>query len=82
MRVPLGSSLWGLESQFCSGLVCLLGEVLEFCDRSSGETASELFDFCDNTSWDAAAEYSLQGVTCCKRSSNGSWRDGGEILLF
>ena len=64
-----------------SGLVCLLGEVLDFCDGTSGAT-SELFGFCDNTSWDAAAELSLWGVMFCKRSSNGSWRDGGKLFSF
>ena len=50
-----------------SGLVCLLGEVLdlcetgstdaasEICETSSTDAASELFDFCDNLSWDVAA---------------------------
>ena len=27
-------------------------EVLDFCDRRSGETVSEMFDVCDNISWD------------------------------
>ena len=79
--------LWGRRSGVSkansrSGLVCLLGEVLDFCDRRSCETASELFDFCDNISWDVAAELLLWGVMFCKRSSNGSWRDGGKLFSF
>ena len=35
------------------GLVCLLEEVLDFCEKSSGETSSELFAFCDNMPRDA-----------------------------
>ena len=38
-----------------SGLVCLLGEVLYLCDKSSGEAASVLFDFCDNMPRDVVA---------------------------
>ena len=91
LRVSLGSSLWGLESQFSlrsgvskansrSGLVYLLGEVLEFCDRMSGETASYFCVFCGHISWDVAAELLHGGVMFCK-SSNSFWRDGGNFFL-
>ena len=39
-----------------SGLACLLGEVLDLYEKSSGEVASVLFDFCDNMPWGVAAE--------------------------
>ena len=64
-----------------SGWVCLLGEVLDFCDKRSCETVSEMFDFCDNISWDVAAELLLWGVMFCIRSSNGFWRDGDKKKL-
>ena len=65
-----------------SAWVCLLGEVLDFCDRRSCETASELFDFCDNISWDVAAELLLWGIMVCTRLSNGFWRDAGKLFSF
>ena len=47
----------GVVSKFNSrsGLVCLLGQVLDFCEKSSGEASSELFVFCDNMSRDVVA---------------------------
>ena len=44
-----------------SGLVCLLGEVLDFCETRSNDAASELFEFCDNMSWDVVAELLFGG---------------------
>ena len=55
LRVSLGSSVVS-NSYSNSALVYLVGEVLDFCDKRSGEAASELFDFRDNISWDVAAE--------------------------
>ena len=84
---------WGVASLFwnrCSReskansrsrWVCLLGEVLDFGDRKSCETVSEMFGFCDNVSWDVA-QLLLRGVIICTRSSNGFWRDGGKMFLF
>ena len=40
-----------------SGLVCLLGEVLDLCEKSSAEAASVLFDVCDNMPWDVPADF-------------------------
>ena len=57
-----------------SGLVNLLGEVLDVCDVSS--------DFCDNAPWDVAAELSRWGFMFCKRPSSGFWRDGGKMFSF
>ena len=55
-----------------SGWVCLLGEVLDFCDRRSCETVSEVLEFYNNISWDVAAELLLWGVMLCKRWPNSS----------
>ena len=71
-----------LKANSRPGLVCLLGEVLDLCEKSSYEAASDLIDFCDNVPWDVAAELFFSGVMICKRSSNGSWRDGGRLLSF
>ena len=58
-----------------TGLVCLLGEVLDLCEQTSGEAASVLFDFCDNMPRDVAA-----GLSFCfdiqkiiKRFLQGWW---------
>ena len=37
----------------CSGLVCLLGEVLDLCDTGSADAASKV---CETSSTDAASE--------------------------
>ena len=66
-----------------SGLVWLLAEVLDSCDRSSGETASELFDFCDDTSWDAAAELALWGFMFCNDfCDDTSWDAAAELAIW
>ena len=65
-----------------SGLVCLLGEVLDFCEKSSGEAASELFVFCDNMPRDVVAGLLFWGVKLSKRSSSGSCMDGGTLFSF
>ena len=51
--------------------VCLRGCVLDFCDKRSCETVSEMFDFCHNISWDVAAELLLWEFKIRVRSSNG-----------
>ena len=55
-----------------SGLVCVLGEVLDLCEKSSGEVALVLFDFCDNVPWDVATEFLFWGVMISKRLAIGS----------
>ena len=39
----VGSGLWAV-------FLCLVGEVLDFCETRSIDAASELFEFCDNKS--------------------------------
>ena len=63
-----------------SGLVFLLGEVLDFCDLA--KLLQNVLEVCDNISSDAAAELLLQGVMFYIRSSNGLWRDGGKLFSF
>ena len=58
------------------------GEVLGLCEKSSSGAASELFDLCDSMPWDAAAGLLFLGVMLCKRTSHGSWRDGGKLFSF
>ena len=67
------SGVWKASSR--SGLVCLLWELLDLRDRSSGEAVSVLFDFCNNVPWDVAAELSCWGVmqNIIKRFLKGWW---------
>ena len=46
----------------CSGLVCLLWEVLDFREKSSGEGASVLFDLGNNMPRDVVARLLFWGV--------------------
>ena len=65
-----------------SGLVYLLGEVLDFCEKTSGEAAQVLFDFCDSMPRDVVAGLLFLGVMISNRSSSGSCMDGGRLFSF
>ena len=60
----------------------MLGEVLDFCETSSTDAASELFEFSNNMSRDVVAELLLWEVKLSINSPNGTCMDGGTLFLF
>ena len=74
----------GVTSKFNarSGLVCLLGGVLDSAKRALAKQHQIFFVFCDNMPRDVVAGLLFWGVKLSKRSSSGSCMDGGTLFSF